>query len=91
MTGFAKYQELYFNFKALKPDILAKAEALQKAATAHTDSNSIENSTNDGVQVSKYNCFLKQLIIIVTSKLENPNQKSIEKSFSRKENSMFLL
>jgi hypothetical protein len=51
---------MFFDFKKLKPEILAKAEALQKLAivTTHEDSESIENSINGGVQVSKYNCFL---------------------------------
>ena len=53
VIGFEKYQKLYFNFKVLKPDILAKAEALQKLemATTHKDSDSIENSTSGRVQV----------------------------------------
>ena len=53
VIGFEKYQKLYFNFKDLKPDILAQAEALQKLEMAATyeDSDSIENSTSCRVQV----------------------------------------
>jgi len=53
VIGFEKYQKLYFNFKDLKPDILAKAEALQRLemATTHEDSDSIENFTSGRVQV----------------------------------------
>jgi hypothetical protein len=66
---------LYFNYKVLKPDILAKAQALQQRAmaTTHEGSDSVENSTSGGVQVTKYDLLLQYLLNTVFSSLKNPN------------------
>jgi hypothetical protein len=60
----------------MKPEILAKAEVLEKSATptTHDNSDSVDKSTKGGAEVS--NIFFtstRQLINIVTRHLKYPN------------------